>query len=170
MSKSGFVPDIVQLGPADWYVLRELRLSALLDSPHVFLSTYKREYTYPEEQWLAELSHNDWYCARVDAEPVSLMCVTREAGSERSYLESLWVSPKFRSAGLGYLLLTTVLGKLRAAGVSTAFLWVLDGNEAAMRLYKRVGFVNSNRREELKAHPGRTEEEMLIHLVDREWP
>lgn len=61
-------------------------------------------------------------------------------------------------------MLTTVLDGLRADGEAIAFLWVLDGNGAAMSLYKRVGFVSTNNRQDLIAHPGRSEEEMIFYL------
>jgi hypothetical protein len=34
-------------------------------------------------------------------------------------------------------MLNAVLDQLRAAGVRTAFLWVLDGNDVAVHLYKQ---------------------------------
>src|SRR5690242_6240437 len=164
MSKSGFVPDIARLGPDDWHVLRQIRLSALLDSPRSFLSTYAGEKSYGEAEWRTLLDHADWSIARVDGAPVGLVCVTREPDTQRSYIESLWVAPDYRGAGLGRLMLTTILDGLRAEGAATAFLWVLDGNGDAMSLYKRVGFVSTNKRQDLKAHPGRSEEEMIFYL------
>lgn len=59
--------------------------------------------------------------------------------------------------------------RLQAAGVRTAFLWVPDGNDAAVHLYERVGFVSTNHRQPLPAHPGRSEERMQLKLgVSRE--
>jgi len=54
--------------------------------------------------------------------------------------------------------------RLQAAGVRTAFLWVPDGNDAAVHLYERVGFVSTNHRQPLPAHPGRSEERMQLKL------
>jgi ribosomal protein S18 acetylase RimI-like enzyme len=61
-------------------------------------------------------------------------------------------------------MLTVVLGRLRESGVRTAYLWVLDGNDAAVRLYKRVGFISSDQRQPLAERPGRTEELMQFNL------
>jgi RimJ/RimL family protein N-acetyltransferase len=61
-------------------------------------------------------------------------------------------------------MLTVVLDHLRTAGVRTAYLWVLDGNEVAMRLYKRAGFIRTNHRQPLAARPGRTEERLYLNL------
>jgi hypothetical protein len=46
----------------------------------------------------------------------------------------------------------------------TAFLWVLDGNEVAMRVYRRAGFMSTNHRQPLVARPGRTEERLYLNL------
>lgn len=61
-------------------------------------------------------------------------------------------------------MLTTVLKRLQDCGVRTAFLWVLDGNEAATSLYERVGFVRTNHRQPLTARPGRSEERLMLTL------
>jgi hypothetical protein len=43
-------------------------------------------------------------------------------------------------------------------------LWVLDGNDVAMRLYERVGFTRNNHRQPLEARPGRSEERLRLDL------
>jgi ribosomal protein S18 acetylase RimI-like enzyme len=167
MSKSGFVPDIEQLDPDDWRDLRDIRLSALKDSPHAFLHTYEQEEQRSEEEWRAEFDRGDWYIGTIDGAPAGLLCVTREDGApaDECYLESLWVLPEYRRAGVGYAMLTQVLAQLRADGIRTAFLWVLDGNDTAVRLYERAGFVSSNHRQPLPAAPDRSEEKMIKHLA-----
>jgi GNAT superfamily N-acetyltransferase len=52
----------------------------------------------------------------------------------------LWVSPGWRRSGVGFQFFSLVLDRLQAAGVRTVFLWVLDGNEVATRLYRKAGF------------------------------
>ena len=61
-------------------------------------------------------------------------------------------------------MINEVLDRLKRSGVRTVFLWVLDGNGSAMRLYKRLGFVSCNRRQPLEGFPGRSEELMQRHL------
>ncbi len=56
------------------------------------------------------------------------------------------------------------LARLRALDVRTAFLWVLDRNEPAIRLYKRIGFVSSNHSQPLEDRPGHWER-MHFNLV-----
>jgi ribosomal protein S18 acetylase RimI-like enzyme len=166
MPKSWFMPQIKLLHPDEWRTLQTIRLSALRESPRSFLSTYEREKDYGEERWRAEFDRGDWSIGIIRGTPASLLGTTREPGmpSHECYLEYLWVSPEHRRLGVALKMVTTVIERLRAYGVRTAFLWVLDGNEIAMKLYKQVGFVSSNHRELLEAHPGRSEERLQLNL------
>jgi ribosomal protein S18 acetylase RimI-like enzyme len=79
------------------------------------------------------------------------------------------VSPEFRRSGVASLMITGTLDELKTAGVRTAFLWVLDGNNAAVRLYKRLGFVSTDFSQPLADFPGRSEERMELDLTERSW-
>lgn len=48
--------------------------------------------------------------------------------------------PAFRGRGIGRALLTTALEKARAQGILRVELSVLEGNDAAMALYRKCGF------------------------------
>jgi ribosomal protein S18 acetylase RimI-like enzyme len=54
-------------------------------------------------------------------------------------IENLHVRPRLCGRGLGRRLLGEAVGRLAAAGVSSACLWVYDANEAAIRFYRRLG-------------------------------
>jgi ribosomal protein S18 acetylase RimI-like enzyme len=161
------MPDIVRLDQQEWRTLQYLRLSALLDSPDLFLSTYAKEAEFSAEQWQAEFVRGEWHACSKDGELAGLIGVTREPGGSpfERYIEYLWVAPSHRRKGIASYMLATVLGDLRAVGVPTALLWILDGNEAAMRLYEKVGFVRTNVREPIHARPGRSEELMRLTLA-----
>jgi ribosomal protein S18 acetylase RimI-like enzyme len=158
--------EIKRLIPAEWIVLRSIRLSALQESPQAFLSTHERENAYGEDRWRAEFVRGSWNIGMLEANPISLLGVTRDPSisAYECYLEYLWVSPRYRRCGAGFRMLTTVLKRLQDCGVRTAFLWVLDGNEAATSLYERVGFVRTNHRQPLTARPGRSEERLMLTL------
>ena len=164
MSESTFMPYIKQLVPDEWPVLRDMRLAALRESPHSFLSTYEKEEAFDEPKWRAEFGRGDWTVSLQDDEPAGIVGCTREVGAPayERYLEYIWVAPRWRNTGVARHMLTVVLDRLRASGVRTAYLWVLDGNDAAVRLYKGVGFISSNHRQ--PARPGRTEELMQFNL------
>ena len=83
---------------------------------------------------------------------------------QECYLEYLWVAPEFRRLGVGSLLLRTVLDRLRKSGVHTVWLYILNGNHAAMRFYQKFGFQSTNERELLPDHPAGSEERMKLRL------
>jgi ribosomal protein S18 acetylase RimI-like enzyme len=62
------------------------------------------------------------------------------------------------------MLLRTVLDRLRDSGVRTVWLYILDGNNPAMRLYQRFGFQRTNEHQPLPDDPARSEERMWLRL------
>jgi ribosomal protein S18 acetylase RimI-like enzyme len=160
------MPDIRPLVPDEWFILRDIRLTALSESPHAFLSSYERERVYGEDQWRAEFTRGDWNVGFMEGRPASLLGVTREPDTPAGecYLEYLWVAPDRRRRHLALDMIVDVLDRLRARGMRTAFLWVLDGNEVAMSVYRRAGFMSTNHRQPLVARPGRTEERLYLNL------
>ena len=59
-------------------MLRDIRLSALAESPHAFLATYEREKAYSEDQWRAEFTRGDWIVGFLDGRPAGLLGVTQD--------------------------------------------------------------------------------------------
>lgn len=158
------MPDITVLAIADWRVFREIRLFALSESPDAFLATYKEESAYDDSGWQTEFGRGDWYAGMVKTaagdELVSIAGITREPGTpaHQCFLEFVWVAPEFRRQGVAFDMISAILERLRLAAVRTVFLWVIDGNGGAMRLYTRLGFVSCDHRQPLDEHSGRTEE------------
>jgi ribosomal protein S18 acetylase RimI-like enzyme len=148
------------LTPANWTELRDIRLSALRESPRAFLSTHKEEVSWGQDQWLAEFDRGDWTIGLIADQAVSLLGATRtpDTPSSECYLEYLWVARKHRRSGVADNMLAFTCDRLRAAGVRTALLYVLNGNDPAMRLYKRAGFTSAGEPQPLAGFPGRTEE------------
>lgn len=161
------MPVIKLLTSRDWHTLKKIRLSALRDSPHAFLHSYEDESKYDEARWRAEFVRGEWYIriATGRPEPVGLVGITREPITQRRFLEYLWVAPECRRRGVAFSMINYVLGRLRKSAVRTVFLWVLDNNDRATRLYKRLGFVSCNYRQPLEDSPERSEELMQLDLV-----
>jgi ribosomal protein S18 acetylase RimI-like enzyme len=59
--------------------------------------------------------------------------------AERCYLEDLFVSPSARGAGAGRALIEAVYRSADAAGADQVYWLTAASNEAARRLYDRVG-------------------------------
>lgn len=154
--------------PDEPHTLRALRLSALRDSPQAFLAEYRREAAYNLGQWAGELERGEWYGAFSAAgKPVGLLGACREPAlpEHERYLEYLWVHPDHRGAGVASRMVRAVLARLQTAKVRTVYLWVLDGNDGALRLYERLGFSSTGKKNDLGAiKPGRAEEQMSLDL------
>src|SRR5215467_10904502 len=151
----------------DWRKLRDIRLYALVDDSQAFLSSYDTETRFDEERWRREFVRGEWNVMVADGtQYVGLAGVTREPGmsSQECYLEYLWVGRSFRRRGVASMLLRTVLDRLRDSGVDTVWLYILDGDQVAMRLFQRFGFQGTNERQWLPHHPAGSEERMRLRL------
>jgi len=63
------------------------------------------------------------------------------APSDHAEVWAIYVRPAFWAVGAGRLLWLAALQRLLAEGYKTVSLWVIAGNERAIRFYERAGFV-----------------------------
>lgn len=155
----------------DWRRLKAIRLTALNADPTTFLASHQAEEAFAEQRWRQEFSRGEWNVMVAKkrlrrCRYVGLVGVTRlpDSPSQECYLEYLWVPQRFRRRGVASMLLRTVLDRLRESGVHTVWLYILDGNTPAMRLYRRFGFKSTDERLPLPDNPKRTEELMRLRL------
>lgn len=150
----------------EWAVLSDIRLVALKDSPQAFLSTYDREYSYRESDWRAEFNRGCWTVAYQQGKPVGLIGATREdtVSSTECYLEYLWVTPESRRCGVASSLINAVLQRLGQEGVSTVWLWILDGNESAAHFYEKHGFTFTGKKQPV-THSSKCFEELMCRRL-----
>jgi RimJ/RimL family protein N-acetyltransferase len=152
----------------EWVTLREVRLAALRESPDAFLSSHSEESAFEEQKWRAEFVRGEWTIEIRNDEPIALVGVTREQGTppDECYLEYMWVSPGFRRRGVATDLIKTVLRHLLNRGFVTIWLWVLEGNEPARRLYEKCGFTSTGLTQRPPRGLSRSEE--LMRLIFRQ--
>jgi GNAT superfamily N-acetyltransferase len=148
---------IRKLESPEWPTYRDLRLRALAESPDSFGNTLDAEQSLPNEAWASRLAGGvssglelpliaevggkaaglTW--AKVDASNATLVNVYQ-----------MWVAPEFRGAGVGRMLLRTVVGWARARNASSVCLKVTCGDTPAARLYTREGFEPEGKTEPLR--------------------
>ena len=158
------------LSEDQWRTLRDVRLTALKESPRSFLSKYDTEVAFGEERWREEFSRGEWVIAGEEGkQPNALIGVTRsdDIPSTDRYLEYLWVSPIARQSKLATNLIHAVLERLEASGIGTVWLWILDGNEPARELYSKCGFTTTGERHRPQADRSLWEERMNRQLKPR---
>ena len=147
------------LTPDDWRDWRALRLQALAEAPYAFGSTLVDWQDAPEERWrgrLAEVAYN--LIAELDDRPAGMASGTLD-GDGPAELISMWVAPFARGAGVGAALIDAVAVWAAVRRPGELVLQVVDGNEPAIGLYQRAGFVDrgivadSNPPERLMSRP-----------------
>jgi ribosomal protein S18 acetylase RimI-like enzyme len=134
------VLDIRLLGPADWRILRDARLRALIDSPGAFTSHYHLERRWSEHQWRQRFRAATWVVALERGTVIGIAGLVNDHPEEPEHVESIWVDPTHRCRGVSRSLLDTMVELARRAGLTELLLWVLEENLLARRIYARLGF------------------------------
>ncbi|HEX6361222.1 GNAT family N-acetyltransferase [Actinophytocola sp.] len=143
----------VRLTCDDWQTLRDVRLAALADAPYAYGSTLEREQSMDESEWRRRLESGLSAVAVDGAETVGLIGAYLPE-PDRPMLIGLWVDPAQRGRGVGDALVTEVLRWAAENGWSEVVLRVADGNDAARKLFLRLGFTATGVREPLESNPG----------------
>jgi len=145
------VITIVRAAEADWVAARDVRLQALAADPSAFGSTLERELRFTESDWRQRLAGGGWHLALAGDVPVGLVS-SRPLTGEQAELEinAMWVRPDQRGQRIGEQLLAAAID---GAGTRKVRLWVTTGNDAAIALYARHGFVPTGRTEPLPSDP-----------------
>jgi GNAT superfamily N-acetyltransferase len=160
------VVEIREVTPADWEVMRDIRLAALREAPYAFGSTYAREALFTKEQWLARLHDRAvTYLAYLpgSAEPAGIAGVyirEDDAGNQSPGLVSMWVRPTARGQKVGEALVEATADWARGHGFGVLELGVTESNAAARRLYERCGFTLTGERGPLPSDPALWEVDM----------
>lgn len=138
--------ELRTLEPDDWTVWRELRLAALAEAPYAFCSTLAQWQGDGdrEERWRARLETPGAHVVAVlDGRPVGMVSGVPGDGADCVELISMWVSPAARGRGVGSRLIAEVERWAGRSGVTSLRLAVMPGNDAAIALYERCGFVDT---------------------------
>ena len=162
--------EIHRVRPDEWREWRTLRLSALAEAPYAFGSTYAREVEHSDEVWQERTSR-----AAESAENAVFVAVTYtgewvacagglidEDEPDSVQVISVWTAPGQRGAGLAEVTTRAVLDWASTTTAPDVRLWVTETNEAARRLYERLGFTATGRRQPLPSDPSLTEIELVL--------
>lgn len=135
------------LSPADAIQYRIFRLTALKRFPHLFRADADEEAQKPlasTERRLKESADNRWTGAfDVSGNLIGCVGFRREAGSKRRHIGQvlgLQISQQWWRQGIATALLQDVIAQASAAGVTQIQLSLTLPNQAAERLYDKLGF------------------------------
>jgi GNAT superfamily N-acetyltransferase len=160
------VIEIRQVRADDWSVVREVRLTALRDTPDWFWSTYEEEADKPESWWRSFIDAGAWFIASAEGRLVGIAAAIGDSdlGDSTRQLVSMWVDPDARRRGVGTKLVEAVKAWTTANGVNELQLQVTENNHAAARLYEECGFTRTGRTQALPRNPSLVEHEMRLRL------
>jgi ribosomal protein S18 acetylase RimI-like enzyme len=147
---------IHEVTPDDWQSHRDLRLAMLLDAPDAFYTQYSDVAGFDEARWRERLASATHFQARLGDEPLGSVGIWEDpdASKDAVTLVAMFVAPHARRQGVGERLVQRVLDEAVRQGKRRVLLEVTSSNDAAYRLYSRMGFVpNGSRRD----HPRKSE-------------
>lgn len=142
-SQSGGPPVVVRrLGVADAEDYRTIRLAALAREPDAFGSVYDVEVARPIDAFVERLKTSYVFGAYAGERIVGLAGFKREDGpkdNHKGFVWGLYVRPSARGQGVARALMAAVIASARDT-VEHLTLAVVEGNEAALKLYRGLGF------------------------------
>lgn len=183
--------SVRRTSPADWEVVRDLRLAALHADPDAFGSTLAREEAFGRQEWEERCGNPDSYVAFLDGRPAGLASLMPLSAAppllaDSCSLESnprgdvaadsdgsvrdvvgLWTDPSARGHGVGAELVSALIETARARGASGLRLMVTRVNEPAIRLYRRFGFSETGMTKPMPDRPHLCAMEMTADLSVR---
>jgi ribosomal protein S18 acetylase RimI-like enzyme len=129
----------------------------------MFLSTHEGTLDCPElnlgrdpeellEEFIEMTSGTTWHLARRGEQPVGVAMLSPSMAESEAELAYLGIVPSLRGYGLGRELLTFAGTEAARRGASSLAVSVDERNWPALKLYRRNGFYEINRREVWLAH------------------
>ncbi|MFI5428719.1 GNAT family N-acetyltransferase [Aeromicrobium sp. UC242_57] len=128
---------IRHVGPDQWADWRLLRRRSLVEDRAAFSASTQlwSGADDTEERWRALLADTACFIAYDGEEPVGMVSGRVVDGAHE--LTSMWVAPQGRGRGIGRQLIAAVIAWSAGRPLS---LRVMDGNQAAIRVYEAAGF------------------------------
>ncbi len=136
-----------QIQADEWLLLKQVRLTALEDSPGAFATTLDQARKKSDDYWQERTRNGAGsvkeFCAIAinDQEPVGMAIgFPDEENSLRSYLISMWVAPSFRGSSIASDLIEHVIKWATDRGMRSILAGVMPSNSRALAFYYKIGF------------------------------
>jgi ribosomal protein S18 acetylase RimI-like enzyme len=136
----------------------------LKEAPHAFGSTWEHEKDRTEEEWRNAVVSRMRFVAESDGQAVGMASVGEAGPGREGSVTSFWVHPRARGKGVGDALLLATIESARLARYDELFLWVVENNDHAQRLYERHGFQRTGATQLVRPGDDRLEYEMSKRL------
>lgn len=161
---------IRRLAVSDAEDYRTIRLAALKADPEAFGSTYDAEVERPLEHFAERLAGTTVFGAYQGRDIVGMVGFKREDGQKSCHKGFVWgmfVRAAARGRGIGAALMGALI-PCAAETVEQLTLTVVEGNEAAIALYRKFGFERYGvEPRSLKSAAGYVNEVLMARVLDR---
>lgn len=150
---------------------RELRLSALLDSPTAFSADYQTNLNHPMSFWEGRLTFDQFGTIFFAEHANKLIGMTgiRIGESPKTkhgaYVWGVYMRPEWRGLHVAEALIRTCVGWALQRDVVIVKLGVMADNESAVRCYKRCGFTVYGTEPRALLFEGKFYDEFLMSLA-----
>jgi ribosomal protein S18 acetylase RimI-like enzyme len=163
--------EIRLLTPDEAALYRDIRLEGLRHDPDAFSSTFERESAMPLAWFAERIVKGNVFGAFANGTLAGVAGYWPRSGVKVSHKAGLWgmyVRASARKLGLGQRLMEAVVN--HATGrVELLQLGVASDNEAACRLYRKMGFSEYGREMKALKQDGRYFDEILmVRFLDRD--
>ena len=102
-------------------------------------------YSKRQLEYLILDANSDCLVEKQDGTIRAFLIVTYRQGSSTCHIETVDVDPVFKNQGIGLKLLEAAEIDMRRRGMRYSKLEVSDGNEAALRLYRKAGYTSKEK-------------------------
>jgi RimJ/RimL family protein N-acetyltransferase len=157
-------PEIRLLTADDAERYRDIRLEGLRQNPEAFASTFERESAMPLAWFAERIANLNIFGAIAEGELVGVAGYwpqERAKVSHKAGLFGMYVRPGARGAGVGQRLIEVMVAHA-IERVEQLQLSVASENEAAIRLYQKMGFSEYGREMKALKQDGRYMDEILM--------
>jgi len=135
----------IQVGEGELF--KQIRLTALCESPSAFSSTYESALKRSAESWReqadssAEGSDRATFIAFLDDSPIGIAALYRDKErTDTGEVLQVWVSPEYRGTGVAVSLMDALFRWARESGFRRVLTAVTQGNDRALKFYRKYGF------------------------------
>lgn len=156
------------LGSDEWQTYRDVRLSALEESPDAFAASVAQEKQYDEDFWRARVQRSRRMVAQDEAdEVVGVVSVgDRSTADERlGELFGLWVKPALRGQGVAWKLVQAGVDQAKEEHYKAILYWVGTDNGRAVAFASSFGFRPTDSRRPMKGATDDDEEMAMIYSL-----
>ena len=157
----------VELHADEWARLSNIRLKALIDSPHAFGGTYENERLFDENSWRLEFAKQAFVIASVDGIDAGVMYVENLVGDfgATCWIGGCWSDPDFRGVGLMRAMFEFLDKQAASRDWLIQGLGVWTDNDLAISAYEKLGFVEMGGPQPSTRQPGKFYQAMIRKTI-----